>query len=355
MNITKFNELLKNANRYKKPTLEKTFLSIGGKGFYENPITDLLSFFLDPHEVHGFGGFVLDQLIESVGLQNELLSKDLITSPSREVVTEDGFRIDLIIESSDWVIVIENKINHLMNNPFEHYELYAKRKYYNKRLYFLIISPSGASVRNNWLGLSYETLVSQIKRSSSDVFLNAGYSKWLVLFREFVLNLEQFTVSRTMNDQEIEFIERNYQQIVDLNKLRDSYLEHIKNWGIEKLNEWIGEEGFSGAIHNWPQGPAIRLYCERWVGKSNIVIQLNEELEERRFCLYMYQYDIPEEKQAEAHAYFNSNNQLKYKVESKTICCYQSLEWYKSYRDLEPEFKKFALLIHDFNSMQSKL
>lgn len=354
MNITTLNELLEKVDRYKKPILEKTFLSIGGKGFYENPITDLLAFFVDPHQVHGLGTFVLDQLIESLGIQNQLLSKDLITSPSREVVTDDGFRIDLILEGSDWAMVIENKINHSMNNPFEYYELYAQKTYSKKRIFYLIISPSGASVKKNWTGLSYESLVNQIKKSSSDVFLNTSYSKWLVLFREFVINLEQFAVLRTMNDQEIEFIESNYQQIVDLNKLRNSYLDHIRNWGIDKLNEWIGEEDFSSAIHNWPQGPAIRLYCERWAGKSNIVIQLNEDFEDQGFFLYMYQYDIPEENQAEAHAFFNTNNQLKYKVESKTICCYQSLKRYKSYRDIEPEFKDFALLLHEFNSAQNR-
>ena len=35
-----------------------TILNVGGRGYYENPMSDLLAFFLDPSACHGLGDLV---------------------------------------------------------------------------------------------------------------------------------------------------------------------------------------------------------------------------------------------------------------------------------------------------------
>ena len=50
--IQKYENLLLQAQQYKKPEREMTIFDTALKNHHENPITELLSFFLDPNEKH---------------------------------------------------------------------------------------------------------------------------------------------------------------------------------------------------------------------------------------------------------------------------------------------------------------
>ena len=100
-----------------------TFFSIGGRGYYENPTSDVLAYFLQPGNQHPFGLHFLHAMLRCVGLDPTAFPCGKI-SVSREVRTDHG-RLDLVIVSEKWVLVIENKIRHWDANDFEEYKTFV--------------------------------------------------------------------------------------------------------------------------------------------------------------------------------------------------------------------------------------
>lgn len=116
--------LLAKAAYYRQPDYEPSIFALGGRGYFENPTTDLLAFFLDPSQVHGKGDCFLQALLNCLPDVNELQTT-LRAPPQREVSTQNGNRIDLLLLGDDWDLLLENKILHSQINPFSDYEEYA--------------------------------------------------------------------------------------------------------------------------------------------------------------------------------------------------------------------------------------
>ena len=49
------------------PAKETTIFGVGGRGYYENPATDLLKYFLKPDAGHGLGDLFLSTFLECIG------------------------------------------------------------------------------------------------------------------------------------------------------------------------------------------------------------------------------------------------------------------------------------------------
>lgn len=50
--------------KYARPAMEPTLFAMGGRGYYENPATDLLKFFLKPKAEHQLGDLFLSTYLE---------------------------------------------------------------------------------------------------------------------------------------------------------------------------------------------------------------------------------------------------------------------------------------------------
>ena len=51
MDLEQLRALLAKAERFYQPEREPSIFALGGRGYYENPTTDLLAFFLNPAQV----------------------------------------------------------------------------------------------------------------------------------------------------------------------------------------------------------------------------------------------------------------------------------------------------------------
>ncbi len=100
-------KLVQELKKFTPPFIEKNIFSIGGRGHYENPISDILSFFIDPQDQHGMGDVFLRAFFHSLDECPETLH--LNSTPRREELTKTGNRLDIVIESDNWILVIENK------------------------------------------------------------------------------------------------------------------------------------------------------------------------------------------------------------------------------------------------------
>ena len=96
------NNLPKAVNR------EPTFMEIAGYPHFENVCSNILAFYLQPMNEHGFGTLFLDVLSTLI---NEGIAIDgQGVDVRREEITGNRKRLDLVIESDNYIIGIENKI-----------------------------------------------------------------------------------------------------------------------------------------------------------------------------------------------------------------------------------------------------
>lgn len=52
------------------PEPETTIFSIGGRGYYENPTTDMLAFFFDPSAPHNFGEAIIQVFFDCLNIKD---------------------------------------------------------------------------------------------------------------------------------------------------------------------------------------------------------------------------------------------------------------------------------------------
>jgi len=91
-------------------------MEIAGFPHYENVCSNILKYFIDPQKEHGLTNLVLNSVLECINENIELSSECESVSVMREVVTKNSKRLDLLVISNNYVIGIENKIYHILNN-----------------------------------------------------------------------------------------------------------------------------------------------------------------------------------------------------------------------------------------------
>lgn len=345
-----YKKIISKTKKLTQPKKEKNIFSIGGKGHYENPVSDILSFFCDPREEHHFGNLfirtIFDCLTDS-GYLKECPELTTVSSPSREVYTDNGNRIDLIIEGESWVVIIENKIRSLADNPFNDYENYTRAKYQDKTLIYIFLAVSKSAIPSKWCWISYENFIKTIKKNIGEYILSAKNNKWFVFLRDFLLNLEeQIGEEDKMDTERIKFIKENYKEINELISMRDEYIRYIKERGISILHE----EGLpkeqqppKTKLESWgaDRGFAVRFYSPQW-NKDSIVVLLGSD---GNVTIQFYVYDIPNEGVGRVRQHFRNNNYKEDWTEGKTIRCFRLEE----ISDIENAFEAFRNIVKKYN------
>ena len=189
----------------------RTFMEIAGYPHYENTCSNILAFFIDPAESHGLGTLVLDTLASAVGIDVAERSMSSNVSVGREIGTDAGNRIDILITSDEHVILIENKIHATANNPFGDYAAYLDRVAdgRNKRKILLTLYPTSSGSNWDFTNLTHGEFVGQIRSLLGHYVSNAN-ARYLTMFLDFLNTLENFQRGSRMNQEFVTFLaERN--------------------------------------------------------------------------------------------------------------------------------------------------
>ena len=274
---------------------EKTIFDIGSRGYYENPTTEILAFFCDDNEVHGLGSLVLKALIQSLPEKHHGIDCSLLSIPEREVVTKSGKRIDLLLENQQWVIVLENKIYHEQNNPFQDYEDFVlsadSNRFKSKESIFVVLSPSGKvseDCSTRWSGISYLDLVEAIKRNLASYFIAQPFNKWLILLREFTLHLEGMFMHKPLASSEsIDFVLENLSAIQELQNLKQKAIDEYHQKLQRSLQEVLGKI-VNIRLHHWSGFPALRFALDDWKNTDSDVVLSLDGNEKQPFTIYCY-------------------------------------------------------------------
>ena len=311
--------------------------SIGGRGHYENPISDVMAFFLDPNEEHSFGTLFLTSFLNVLGKDLENIEESPIEEIEREAITLAGNRIDLVVVSEKWVLIIENKIYHALHNPLDDYELYAKDKYPNKEHILVVLSINGfPGIPGNWHNILYHELIWEIKKQAGPHLLTPSNTKWSFFLKDYILNLEELIGEQKVDKQLMDFAQNNYSEMLELIEIKEQYIDSLRKMFSSFLSE-ITANSVLDKVHNWSKRVAIRFYClNKWGEKTNLVLVV---LPQGDFKIYYYVYGIEESQQEIENKRLKMSDFKHWKENKGTILCYKSEKRF----DLEGARTAFAL------------
>ena len=154
-------------------TPDVTFLDIARYPKYENVISNILAFLFDD-KIHGFNDLWIRSLLNcycKVSNINLDIDSIAVNYVDREVSTEDNKRIDLVIETDKYLIIIENKVYASPYNPFSSYHKFAKKYIETDNLNLKIIeillsvNTENDKINNDYkfYNITYNMLLSEVK------------------------------------------------------------------------------------------------------------------------------------------------------------------------------------------------
>lgn len=315
--------LLNKARTYKLDMREKNFFDTASRKYYENPTTELLSFFLNPLEVHNLNTLFFNGLIDCIAKK---VNKDPATfgefiSVETEVCTLDGKRIDLIIETTKNLLIFECKIYHIQNNPIKSYINYAKRRVLNtllKPLYF-VLSIDGVSEfqEDSWNGISYENLVYAVNNFIPSYKIDIQ-NKWFTFAKEFLNHLTNYYL-KPLNMDNFNFIKDNASEIQKLFQISQQVFSQINDHIIRNLQTEL-QEKFS--IRNYRptyyNGESEYWFCNasladsRWICPTLVINTSKKDLpSEVHLCIEAKSLNDDEFLQAFHNQFLNFKKQEK--------------------------------------------
>lgn len=280
------------------PQVEATLFNIGGRGYYENPTTDVIAFFCNPDGEHGLGDIMLRALFDAVepsAASGKLaLDASLIKAPQREVATESGKRMDLLLEGNSWVMVVENKIYHALSNPWDDYERYVMKQHPSKERYLVLLSPTGDGAPDGWVGVSYESFIVATKAALADTFISCPLNKWMVLLRDFLLHLEDIMSKRDIPDETIKYVFDHLRELHNAKEIADNAIDQVN----EVMRQFLESElstTVSASVNTWYGYPSLRFNLPEFNDAAKIHIFFDRR-KGKETCIRVYLYGMTDMK-----------------------------------------------------------
>ncbi|WP_158267507.1 PD-(D/E)XK nuclease family protein [Adhaeribacter arboris] len=257
--IENYIKLLQQYRKVPKQKVQHTFFEISGFPHYENVCSNILSYYLKPSNEHSLEDLVLKSLLTSADKDYRFDIYDEV-EVEREVITSIGNRLDLLVQTSSYIIGIENKIFHYLNNDLKDYRrLLESRNTLNNSKEIIgivltlqkIIKPSEIRLlsENGFINVTYDDLFRELKQNYSSYALKANI-KYLTLLNEFILSIESLT-GKSMNDNKLwKFFSENAAILEDFSKDYNSYINYL-NEKISFLKQNIAIDSNEVRIWIW--------------------------------------------------------------------------------------------------------
>ena len=265
--------LLQRAN-LNRPKHRPTFMEVAGVGHREVTVSRILAFLLDSEATHGMDELWLRSLLLAAGDTDKRFdSEEWQLAPSStqtEVVTANvkaNLRIDVVVETPDFVLGIENKIGASLYNDLAAYAGQV-RDMAGERVPLLVTltmhdeaaATAGHAVECEGLGVAlcnvtYASLFARVKEGIGEAMLSAD-PEWLGYARDFMRTIEnlgepQMQFDRELfefmseNGPEIELLKRKMEEVASATKAQGQRLqaelaedEEIAAMGVGRAKVW---------------------------------------------------------------------------------------------------------------------
>jgi len=290
----------------KLPESQKTYLEILEVHDKEVPIANLLAFFFRNKEIHGLGDLFIRALLKtkfyeldikkhpkSIGSlisqgkskieQQSILKSIANVNVCTEVKTsrdnDPNKRIDIVIETEDFVICIEFKINHKLNNPLEIYKNHIDKTYKDvkKQMFYIVLTPS-----------KKEAEVSDIKG-----YLEKNKQFKQVILNHFIKNIEDELPSNFKENSSFKYFNDFIQTI------QNREIRYKRGLLLEEINNSLINERIESKYHSNNKGGFIQ------IDKINYSLKIRIENKEFQFEKWI------QKKKIKILGHFDLNTNLK--------------------------------------------
>jgi hypothetical protein len=232
----KYLELIREFESLPKIVRSESIFEIAGYPHYENVASNILAFFLNPNNEHGLGQLILSSLL-NLAAADETNQRNV--QVSREVYTINGGRLDILIETDNYLIGIENKIYHYLANDLEDYsnslDEWAKRNQLSVVKIILGIRKEQGSF--GFICITYEELFSKVKERLGS-YATTSSQKWILYLIDFMSTIEKLKGDDMEFNENDKFFIENEDRINLLVNARSSFLSKL-NSKVRKLQEEI--------------------------------------------------------------------------------------------------------------------
>ena len=253
MNLKEAEVFLKEVNElYKQiPKKEKTFMQIAGYPHYENVCSNILAFYLNPKEEHRLNNIVLTTLLNIIEEKEEKVNTKISFSNMsilREFPTENGNRIDIVIQNAEIAIGIENKIMaQVYNDLDDYYKTIDKLNKNSVKILLSLHNETETATKNKFINITYNEFFEKLMGNLSNY--NDKTNKWYIYLLDFIKNLKGIEVEKNMESIITEWIKSHQDDINNFYELLNMAKSSIDN----KLNEYgtLLEEKSDYKVRYW--------------------------------------------------------------------------------------------------------
>lgn len=233
--MNQFYSLLLDFKSLTKEANARTFLEVSGQSHYENVASNILAFYFNPKEEHGLKDLLLTAFLKMAGYEGVDASET--TAIDREYPAEDGKRIDLVIQGSDFVIGIENKIYHWEANDFENYgrvidKLKAAKTINIKTVLGLHAEAWKPLPPGGFLRFSYAQFWGHVQNLLGLYLPNAN-PKWVSYLIDFMENTSRLAGESKTNMEFTNFLIKHNTAIEELVEQRRLLIERLNKYNLD--------------------------------------------------------------------------------------------------------------------------
>ena len=268
-----------------------TFMEIAGYPHYENVCSNILAFFFDTTESHQYKDLFLKSFLECVN--EEVRDDDLSTiKVTREMPTSSNKRIDIVIETDQLVVAIENKVWASLYNDLSDYANFIDDTYKDieeKIKVVLSIYPVKKELLiNDFINITHSDFLNRVQKNLGH-HLTGKTHRYLFQVIDFIETIQNFTKPTTMNKEMIQFFKREADSINNLleekNKIQKFIFTKVKELQALtdteniKANQWIYSKYDLVHDFTFDDGVMIAVDCylevegiaiNVWVRKGNV-------------------------------------------------------------------------------------
>lgn len=246
--LAKNTQLLKDFSKLEMPPEQKkAFLEIIGLNHLESVSSKLLEFFFDTEEAHGLNDLCMQALYDCI--TKSITERPYIKTKSveQEVVTDENSRIDIVIDTYDDLIIIENKLFHTINNPFATYVHYGEQRREGQISHYVVLGiKPPEQLYSPFIFISHFELTKAIQRHFGEYVMNAD-PHYVTLLVDYLHALDNFNPNSRigkMGQAIVNFFGNNHKQILEMMNARRHFIEYGEQQ-LEKVKTLLLDKGIT--------------------------------------------------------------------------------------------------------------
>lgn len=267
MDIESLKRLIEDFKRLPKIKKEKpTIFELTRYPHYENVISNILSFYFDQHEIHGLSDLLLRSFLDCINPDedNSYLGEEL--DVETEVVLASGKRIDLMVAGESFLLVIENKIFHTLENDLDEYSKHAEKSAKDRRVFKAVLSlyPIGKEqLYAGFVNITYQEFFGMVKKNLPS-YSQGCDEKYLMYLHDLITTIRNLERGTTMDKKFITFLKDNEQEVVDvlsgIKDFNDELRGKIKTFNESMRERLNTRDSPSDSIKIWMHKEPPRLF-----------------------------------------------------------------------------------------------